>query len=385
MKKILIISPDYPYPQKCGFTVRVGDMCKHLANHFELHFFICRKTEHIENLQKREIFGKIFFSDECLNPSGNLFGLKGRIARRLFPPHFDNEMYVSSSPLKQLSSIQDREKYDVCMVHTPLLGRCLEVFPETVLKIIDSHDIWHQKYLNFKALGYGRLLSQFRDKQREINLYRKTDLVLAISLWDHDYMLRYGVNSIYCPVSFTPDPLPTKKPSGHDLLYASGSGPVNIDAIHYFIREIMPIVQKQIPDLKLKISNVSDEIKERYSGRSDIELLPFFKDAHDAYRAADIVIVPLRYASGLKIKVLESFSLGKPTIVSPAAVQGVPVSKFAQERISIEPDIFASEVIRALKELSYREKLSGGGLDIIRNEYTAEKIYKGLIESIEKI
>ncbi len=357
-------------------------MCTHLANHFELHFFIFGPHQSIDNLQNKGKFGKIFSSDMLSGFLKTTNKLGYRMARKVFPPHFDSKRYAPDSILKEISYIQQKENYEACIVHTPLLGRCLQAFPGTVVRIIDSHDIWHQKYLNFKSLGYGKLLSQFRNKDKEINLYRSVDLVLAISLWDHKYLVEHGVNSIYTPVSFKPEPLPAKEPTGHDLLYASGKGITNIDALHYFIGKIMPIVKRQIPYLRLKISNVSDEIRNKYSGRPDIVFLPFFDDAHDAYRGADIVIVPLRYASGLKIKVLESFSLGKPTIVSPAAAQGIPVAEYAQERISINPDIFAEELINALRDQRYRKKLSMSGLAIINNNYSPELVYKDIINHI---
>jgi glycosyltransferase involved in cell wall biosynthesis len=421
MKSLLIISPEYPYPQKCGFTVRVGDLCRHLAQTVTLDLFVCRNLADPESMPGREVFRHVFAAGNGPAEAVPDLGLAERIARRLAPPHFDDPRYLPDAILAQLAKIQSREKYDACMIQTPLLARCLPAVGEQwhqgqamelslsppsragarrsqapgcaeknpdagapirngPIVIIDAHDIWHQKYLGFKALGCGNLLAQFRDAERELAFYRTADHVLAISLWDHEYLLAHGVNSIYTPVSFVTEPLPERSPPGHDLLMASGSGPFNIDAIHFFIAEVLPLVLKKIPDVRLKIANPAPEITKDYSAHPQVILLPFLDHPRDLYAQADLAIAPLRFTSGLKIKVLEAFAFGKPIILSTAAAQGIPIAKYPQRNITIEPETFANEVVAALQDEAYRKALANSGLKLIRNEYAPEKAYRELIE-----
>lgn len=378
IKRLLIISPEYPYPQKCGFSVRVGDLCRHLARSITPDIFICGKLANPDTLPLpgREFFRNVFFAEN--NGVGADLSLARRITRRILPPHFDDATYLPNEIVEQLAVIHARERYDACMIHTLLLARCLQMFPENVFKIIEPQDIWHQKYLAFKQLGQGKLLAQYRDQGRELALYRSVDLVLAISHWDHEYLQAHGVNSIYTPVSFEPNPLPGKAPAGTDLLYASGSGLFNVDALHYFIRKIMPVIQQKIPEVSLKIANASPEIIERYSGNPHIQLLPFQENVGNIYRQADLVIAPLRFTSGLKIKVIESFAFAKPIILSPAAAQGIPIDKYAQRIVSIEPEAFANEVVAALNDREYGKALVDSGMKMILGEYNPKKAYREL-------
>jgi glycosyltransferase involved in cell wall biosynthesis len=417
MTRLLIITPEYPYPQKCGFTVRVGDLCRHLAKSVTIDLFVCRhladpvsathedchslhansapgnaepqlgtafptgpiKAEHLPG---RETFRQVFAT------AGANAGLPtpqrplDRLARRLFPPHFDAPCYLPDAILAQLAEIQSREKYDACMIQTPLLARCLSAIQGDTLKIVDAHDIWHQKYLGFKALGCGNLLAQFRDAERELAFYRSADHVLAISLWDHEHLLAHGVNSIYTPVAFSADPLPERSPPGHDLLMASGSGPFNMDAVRFFVADILPLVLKEIPDVRLKIANPAPEITKDYSGHPQVVLLPFFDHPRDLYAQADLAIAPLRFTSGLKIKVLESFAFGKPIILSPAADQGIPMANYAQRVVSSKPPEFAAEIVAALRDPEYRRALAAAGLNLIETAYSRDQSYRELMSML---
>lgn len=370
-----MIAPLYPFPAKCGLSLRIGKLCPQIAEIFEIHYFTCASAEKSESFENPEIFKTVAFAGTTKDAGRRQNSIGRKIIRRLFPPHFDGKVYVSDGLLKEINSLHQREEFDACMIFTTMLARCLDALPDSVFKIIDAIDIWRQRFEDFKKIGQGRLLYHFRDSKREIGLLKSADMAIAISLWDYDYMRKNGINPVYVPVSFQPEPLPLKTPPGNDLLYPAGTGPSNIDAVQFFIGEILPIVRKSIPNVKLNILGAGNELKKIYSNGEDLILLPFIKDIREAYNLVDLTVVPLRIGSGLKIKVLESMSFGKPTIVSPAAIQGMPMQNYAQEHISSAPEIFAAEVLKALKNEEYRLRLVATGLDIIKKEYNPDKVY----------
>ena len=376
MKKLLVISPIYPFPERCGLSRRIADMCRNISDVVDIHFFtFSDNPENVPILDGEHIFKKITFvglEGSPMRPSENLFQ---RVRRAVSPPHFDSSYYVSDSLLQRISDIHKSEGFDACMIITPNLARCLLAFPEDVFKIIDTIDVWSQRASDFKKIGQGALLSQFHDSSREISWLKKADLVVAISLWDFEYFERNGLSPVHVPVSFLPRPLPGKMPPGSDILYPAGKGPTNIDAVMFMMNEIMPLVKRSVPDARLLVPDPEQVLKDAYASREDFVSLPFFENIRDAYCMADIVAVPLRVGSGLKIKVLESFAFGKPTILSPAAAQGIALDSYAQKEISDEPSVFASEVIEALSNATYNRQLLKSGLEVIQLEYSPQKVY----------
>lgn len=380
-KRILIVSPRYPFPSTDGFSARLGDMSEQLATGFEQHLLVFTGDPVDETNFANKVLFKSVTVCTCRTSTG--FGkLKRRIKRKLAKPHFTDPIY---SPQQLLNTVQDLNyeySFDACIVHSPLYARCFSVLPATVLKVIDAHDIWHEKYKQFASLGYGALLEHFRDEHCEIEVLSDADLVLGISLHDYGYLCDKQINALYVPVSFIPRRLDGG--SSNKILMAGGNGPPNIDAVRYFLNEIYPIVKKSLPTIQLTVLSAAAEIIEDYANDPSIDFPPFIDDLSDAYRESMVVIAPLRIGSGLKIKVLECFAYGKPIILSPIAAQGIPIDSYAQKEISIAPDIFAGQVVKALTDENYRKELSETGLKIIEAHYNAETVYRELIAYLRK-
>ncbi|HPO90820.1 MAG TPA: hypothetical protein PLJ44_06900 [Victivallales bacterium] len=261
-KKILVISQSYPFPQRCGFTYRVGDMCKHLSKYFSIHIAVNE-----EKTPTPLLFSELFDGVHYPEKSEKKILFKEILKKtylHLQQPHFDDIIYENHNFVELIKKLISIYKFSAIIINTPILGYCAKYIPDKILKIMDTHDIWYQKYLNLKKLGYGDLLSHFRDRNRELNLYRSFDLVLAISLSDLQYLQIHGIkNCIHTPPSFLPLSEPKKEKSSNNpiLLYASGQGVFNIDAIEFFTKNILPIINEKIKDLKFKILNPSSELQ----------------------------------------------------------------------------------------------------------------------------
>jgi len=378
MKEILMISSMYPFPQRCGFTVRLGDMCKHLSEIFQITLIV---TDTSKLQTHSDIFKKVYFLPE----KKRYQSLNKRLYHHFIPPYFDDPYYISDSFLHKLNSIFSRSNFDICMIHTPKFARVLKNLPNNIFKVIDTHDIWYHKYKEFDKIGYGKLLSHFRNEKKELRLYRNMDLVIGISLFDYEYLKGNGIsNCVYAPVSFLANPIYDPKRFDHSILYPAGRGPNNEDAIHFFITKILPRVRREAPSVKFKILNPSDKLKTQYKSTPNVEFLPFQNRISDAYKQADIVVIPLRVKSGLKIKLLESFAFAMPVILSSETSQGVCLKDYPQKGYSLYDSSFTNELIKALKSEEYRKNLSIKGLEIIKRHYSAEKVYSELIKKLNK-
>lgn len=378
MKKILMITMQYPYPKRCGFTVRLADMCDYLCQHFEIDLLV-NSEEMQGELIKKNLFNDVHF---C-NSNNNLRTIGARIKQRIKPAYFDDSCYIGNTFIKKVLELYKANEYDICMIHTPLFAYCLDALPDSVYKVVDLHDIWFQKYSEFEKIGKGKLLSQFRDKERELKFYKRVNMAIAISLWDLKYLQENGIsNCVYVPVSFHPKPLNKNNKCDNQILYPAGKGEHNIDAIEFFIQKILPIVKHKIKNVQFLIPNADELLKKKYGKNSNIVFLPFADDIAEIYAKADITVVPLRIKSGLKIKVLESFSFGIPTILSEAAAQGVYIETYTQENYSLEAEVFAQEVIRSLKDNEYKKRLSESGLEIIKRYYSPNSVYSNLVNRL---
>ncbi len=101
----------------------------------------------------------------------------------------------------------------------------------------------------------------------------------------------------------------------------------NVDAVHYLITEIWPLILDKKKDAKLIIagSKPGRNLKNLISQTKSVSLIENPKYIKDVFDIASILIVPLRLAGGTRIKVLQSFSYGVPVVSTSIGISGIAV------------------------------------------------------------
>jgi glycosyltransferase involved in cell wall biosynthesis len=124
----------------------------------------------------------------------------------------------------------------------------------------------------------------------------------------------------------------------------------NVDAALYFSREIFPLIQKDVPEVRLilvgnappqEISSLTSNGQIEVTGRVP-SLIPFYKNA-------DVVVCPLRIGGGVKVKVLEALGLGKAIVSTSIGAQGLDLSTHRAVAVADERTDFAQNVIRLIQ------------------------------------
>ncbi len=160
----------------------------------------------------------------------------------------------------------------------------------------------------------------------ERTLYRQVDGVAPISQEDFFEISQYkkkNVELIPLGLNFS-SPLPRPElPEIKFLFIGRLDWPPNRDGLEWVLREIWPMVIKNRPQACLKIvGSGNKEWLRSYSHLEGIEVVGFVKELKDAYRDCHFTIVPVFYGSGTRIKVLESFAMGRKLISTKMGVQG---------------------------------------------------------------
>jgi len=133
-----------------------------------------------------------------------------------------------------------------------------------------------------------------------------------------------------------------------DILFVGGfNHPPNVDGICWFVDEILPLVTRERPDIRLHVvgSNPTDAVQDLQSEQvlvygylSDDELDAF-------YRRTRQVVVPLRFGAGVKGKVLEAIQKNVPLVTTAIGAEGIPDASTVMS-IADSARNFADKVIR---------------------------------------
>ena len=128
----------------------------------------------------------------------------------------------------------------------------------------------------------------------------------------------------------------------------------NIESMQWFIDGIWPLVRKAVPLASLRlVGTIGASFAHRTAER--IEIAGFADDLDAEYRRAQIVIAPLvSGSSGVKTKVAEALSYGRPLVTTSLGVDPIQPDQFADAvDVSDDPELYAA----ALVDLLTNEKL----------------------------
>jgi glycosyltransferase involved in cell wall biosynthesis len=201
------------------------------------------------------------------------------------------------------------------------MSRVLLNFPETVLKVIDTHDIFTNRNLNYKKMGFQDSFFS-TSRSEETKGFNRADVLIAIQKKEEAIIKNMTKTQQVFTIGHKVEIYSAKmrNTARYQILYLGAGNISNIDGINYFIEYILPKLVAKIENVKLVLSgNICNHIVDA----PNIEKLGEVKNIEDAYKEADIVINPGRVGTGLKIKNIEALGFGLPLVCTSQAAEGM--------------------------------------------------------------
>lgn len=177
-------------------------------------------------------------------------------------------------------------------------------------------------------------------------------------------------------------PLSAPRPSESKATTESESGPrtvlflgsyahrPNADAIALIGKEIRPRVLRQVSDATFRI--VGKGLPTRALAAEGFEVFSDVDDVTPFIDSATVCIAPLKVGSGVRVKLIEYLSRGKPVVAMTPALEGLQVRPGIDLLVADDVDSFAASVIGLLNDPAARERLGSSGFERIL-ELTGEE------------
>ena len=159
----------------------------------------------------------------------------------------------------------------------------------------------------------------------------------------------------------------------------------NIDGVIWFAEDILPKIQRRFPDITFYIvgNRPSPQVK-RLADRKGVVVTGFVEDIRDYLAMADICIAPLRIARGIQNKVLEAMAMGKPTVCTPEALNGIPATPGVDIAVASDENTFAEQIIGLLADPDTATHLGGQARKFVENNASWEAKLSTLEYLMEK-
>jgi len=161
------------------------------------------------------------------------------------------------------------------------------------------------------------------------------------------------------------------------VLLGSGGWLPNRDGTRWFLEEVWPEVHARLPGALLHLYAAEGERPKRLP--EGVEPHPPPADSRDAFAPNAILVVPLRVASGIRMKILEAWARGVPVVATPEAAEGLAAADGAELLLAEDAGGFAAAVGRLGADQGLAAALRAGGRDLLRRRFDPARVAEELL------
>lgn len=145
---------------------------------------------------------------------------------------------------------------------------------------------------------------------------------------------------------------------------------VNLDAMKFFIGEVLPRVVQARPQVKLLMAGRTDNVPLHELPQNDAaQCVGYISDIRKFVAQGWVSVVPERVGGGTRIKLLESLALRTPVVATQWASIGVDATNGSELLFSDDPNQIAKHVIDVLSSAQLRAGLSLNGRALIERKH----------------
>jgi glycosyltransferase involved in cell wall biosynthesis len=218
-------------------------------------------------------------------------------------------------------------------------------------------------------------------KKQELSLSRRSDYVLVVSDAERELLDRVG-QGLNVHIVTTIHPVARTPKGFHDrsgLLFIGGfNHPPNVDAVHYFVKSVWPLVRAELPGVVFEILGSHPPESVRRLAGAGIAVRGYVADVTPYFNDCRVSVAPLRYGAGVKGKVNQSLSHGLPAVISTIAAEGMGLADGHDVLIADSPVDFARAIVRLYTSPELWSKLAENGLRTTQERYSFEAVTRSV-------
>ena len=388
--KIFVLLPRIPYPLEKGDKLRAFNQIKQLAKHNEI--ILCALNDD-PKVSEQDAF-------HALQPycqSINFIRItKPQILLGLIRAFFKGlplqcGYFYNRKAAKKIDALIAKHKPDM------LFGQLLRVAEyiryKNLPKAIDYQDIF--SYGMKRRADIASCVTRpiynmeyHRLKRYEATIFENFDVKSIISEPDRDLfpherrdeilIIPNGVDHDYFK--------PQEREKQYDLVFTGNmSYPPNVNAVEYLANEILPIVWKTMPEVKLYIAGATPDPKVKKATSERVIVSGWLDDIREAYAQSRVFIAPMRIGTGLQNKLLEAMSMRLPAITSPLANASLGAKPDKEILVGDNAEEMAQHIITLLTDKEKAERLAQAGFDFTNRVYDWGKATAILEHEMQKV
>ena len=320
--------------------------------------------------------------------AANLHGqLPDRLARDYSHPHVR----------QALQHLIFTSHYDVLQVEYAEMAHAVRDEIKGLPTVYTCHEpmsVFHERIYR-QAEGFGDKWKEWwawsRNMVHEFKVLKRFRHIVTLSDADerllHSYNKGLRITSIPSGIDIAAHELPADIEEGPGVVFVGYyRHPPNVDGAVWLAREVMPLVQKEIPEAWCKLvgKDPAPEVQE-LDELPGVEVTGFVESLKPYLAEASVVAVPIRTGGGLRGKVLEAWASRKAIVAHEVACEGFACEDGKHLIKASDAQAFADGIIRCIRDAALRRKLGDAGHALTEERYSCAAMarkYEGVYAEV---
>jgi sugar transferase (PEP-CTERM/EpsH1 system associated) len=401
--KILLLSPWCPWPPHDGARIRIFETLRYLSRHHQVT--LLTNVAHSNEAQQVASLKDFCERVETTVLSYGTRKVLQRLAKGiLLGVPLVQSAYYDAKLAERMRKLTTQEHYDIVQIELSYGARYMRaISPRCHAKrVLSMHNVESIRY------------------EREIRLSLRNDRRIAM-LWDRVFFPTWEEKSVQqfdgiVTVSdlervwvqcHAPRGIVTLVPNGVDTEYFSPRHayearrqpsivftgamyyPPNVDAVMWFCEAILPMLQRQIPQLTLTIVGRNPDRKVRELGqRPGVLVTGEVEDIRPYIAEALALVVPLRAGGGTRLKILQAMAMECPVISTSLGAEGLDVTSGENILVAETAEQFVHHIQTLYTSPEAIKRLGTTGRQLVTEKYdwrmclsNLEDLYETLLGS----
>lgn len=225
----------------------------------------------------------------------------------------------------------------------------------------------------WKMVSWGEYQKMIRFEKRFLN---KAEHVLTVSDADKDFFSDFVDRSRMTVISTGVDTEYFRPDDGHErpnslVFTGSMDWMPNEDGVLYFMRSVLPLIRREIPEVSFTIVGRKPSEKLRTAAsESGIRVTGTVDDIRPYVREGSVYVVPLRIGSGTRLKIFEAMAMGKAIVSTALGAEGLPIRDGVDISIADSPEEFSRKVCLLIRDGQQRRRLGSAARELVEQHYS---------------
>ncbi len=209
----------------------------------------------------------------------------------------------------------------------------------------------------------------------EFRVYDKYDYTIAISRHDAELMRRQTQRTKVLYIPMTQDPCFLANTYSGPALLTTGPNPFNLQGYFYFVKKVLPIVQKSVQSFCLQVTGYCCD---RVVPVEGVELSGFVTDLKPLYEAARFLVCPVFGGTGQQVKIIEAMAHGVPVVALKQAAEKSAIRHGENGLVANNAGEFAEHVVRLWQDPESCRRLGENARQTVAKEFSRARLVDGL-------